>query len=358
MSRPTWLEIDTAALQHNLKRVRTYAPHSAVLAMIKANAYGHGLKETAEALNDAEALGVACLQEALQLRAAGIKQTIVLMEGFFTADELLAIGENDLDVVIHHPRQLEILANQPPTKPIAIWLKIDTGMHRLGFLPQEVDQVWQHLITLPWLKGKPKLLSHFSDPDRLEKSSTLAQFKCFNDCNKNFSDQRSLANSAAIIAWPETHFEWVRPGIMLYGVSPFADREGADFGLEPVMTLHSQLMAVKQLQKGETIGYGGTWACPENMPVGVVAIGYGDGYPRHAVNGTPVLVNDHKVPLVGRVSMDMLTVDLRTQPNAKIGDSVILWGKGLPVEKIARNADTIGYDLLCKITNRVTRKKR
>lgn len=355
MSRPTFLEIDLKALKHNLKKVKAYAPNSAILAMIKANAYGHGFEQVAKTLDEADAFGVACIEEALQLRAAGVRKRIILVEGFFKSEELAAIAAHDLDIVIHHPDQLHILEQQKLTKPIQVWLKIDTGMHRLGFMPAEVPSVWQRLLKCPVIKSTPKLMSHFSDSDNLSSFVTAQQLRCFNECTLGIKAERSLANSAAIIAWPQTHFDWIRPGIMLYGASPFADKTGADFDLQPVMTLHSELIAVHQLAKGAAVGYGGTGVCPENMPVGIVAIGYADGYPRHAKNGTPVLVNNKKVPLIGRVSMDMISVDLRTQPNAKVGDPVILWGRGLAVEQVAKEAETVGYELLSGIQQRVAR---
>lgn len=355
MSRPTLLEIDLKALRHNLKKVKAYAPKSAVLAMIKANAYGHGFEQVARTLTDADAFGVACVAEGLQLRAVGVRKPIVLLEGFFKSDELTSICANELDIVIHHPYQLQILEKQKLSRPINVWLKIDTGMHRLGFMPQDIPEVWQRLIKCSSVKQSPKLMTHFADSDNLAKTTTQQQLTVFNECTKGIKAERSLANSAAIIAHPETHFDWIRPGIMLYGASPFADKTGKDFGLKPVMTLHSELIAVHKLTKGSAVGYGSTWVCPENMPVGVVAIGYADGYPRHAKNGTPVLVNGHKVPLVGRVSMDMISVDLRSQPDAKVGDPVILWGRGLAVEQVAKDAETIGYELLSGIQQRVAR---
>jgi alanine racemase len=353
--RPTYLQINCEALRHNLQRVREFAPHSKVMGMIKANAYGHGLIEVARALKDADAFGVAFLEEALALRAAGIQNSIVLMEGFFNAAELDQICRHDLEIVVHQYSQLEILEQNKLNKPLTVWLKIDTGLHRLGFLPKEVTAVWQRLRACNNVQGEPHLLSHFASPDDLSKPTTLQQFDCFNTSIIGLNSPRSLANSAAIIAWPTIRCEWIRPGIMLYGVSPFTDKTGADYNLQPVMTLRSELIAIQPLQKGDAVGYGGVWTCPEDMRLGMVAIGYGDGYPRHAKNGTPVLVNGKITPLVGRVSMDMITVDLRTQPNAKIGDPVVLWGEGLPIELVARSADTIAYELLCSVTPRVRR---
>lgn len=351
--RAARVEINLAALQHNLSCIKQFAPHSHILAMVKANAYGHGLATVAGALAEADAFGVACIEEAICLREAGIQQRIVLMEGFFSADELDMICALNLDVVIHHLTQLEILEQCPRSKAMRVWLKIDTGMHRLGFAPADAVQIWQRLQRCTAVAAIECVMTHFAEADNIEKNTTQQQFRRFAEAVGQIPVKRSLANSAGILAWPETHGEWVRPGILLYGVSPFANMVGIDHGLQPAMTVISELIAVKQLAKGEAIGYGGSWICPEDMPIGVVAIGYGDGYPRSAQKGTPVLVNNVTVPLVGRVSMDMLTVDLRRYPNAKVGDKVILWGEGLPIEEVAQNAQTIAYELLCGIAQRL-----
>lgn len=356
MTRPTYLTINSAALRHNFQQVRKWAPASAVMAMIKANAYGHGLVETALALPMADAFGVAFLEEALLLRAAGIQQPIVLLEGFFNHAELDSIVQQQLHTVVHQHEQVTLLEQARLSKPVPVWIKLDTGLHRLGFNPSELPALWSRLQACPNVAAELHLLSHFADPDDLNKTTTVKQFEYFTQWTQGLVAPRSLANSAAILAWPMTHYEWVRPGIMLYGVSPFTAKVGADFALQPVMNLYSQLIAIHQRRQGDAIGYGGTWVCPEDMQIGVVAIGYGDGYPRHAKNGTPVLVNNERVPLIGRVSMDMITVDLRTQPRAKIGDPVLLWGEKLPIEQVACHADTIAYELLCGVTTRVRRR--
>jgi alanine racemase len=353
VSRPAQLQINLSALQHNFKRVKAVAPHSAVMAILKANAYGHGLKKIGLALTEADAFGVACLEEAVMLREAGVKQPIVLLEGFYQASELATISALDLEISVHQHAQLEILEKQTLAKPVAVWLKVDTGMHRLGFAPTEVKTVWQRLRACAAVKPDIRIMSHFARAEEVEHPETFRQITCFAESIAGLSAPCSLANSAGILAWPAAHKEWVRPGIMLYGVAPFADKINADYDLKPVMTLRSEIIAIKNLHKGDTVGYGGTWVCPQDMNVGVIAMGYGDGYPRDAQNGTPVLVNNKAVPLVARVSMDMLTVDLRTQPQAKIGDPVILWGDGLPIEKIAQYTGTNVYELLCKVTPRV-----
>lgn len=353
MSRPTYCEIDLNALQHNFNQVRLLAPNTKILAMLKANAYGHGAIEIAQALTAADGFGVACLEEALQMRAAGIQQRIVLMEGFFVAEELTAIQQEQLEIVIHNPTQLTILQQQTnPNLGLTVWLKINTGMNRLGFLPSDIPTIWQQLKNCSAIK-EIRLMTHFADADDLTKSSMSQQIKCFNTLTAGLSGERSLANSAAILGWPAAHADWVRPGVILYGVSPFANKTGNDHGLKPVMTLHSKIIAIQTIRKDETVGYGSTWISPDDRRIGVVAVGYADGYPRNASSGTPVLVNNQLTQLVGRVSMDMLTVDLHNQPNANIGDPVILWGKGLPIEQITDCSNRFEYELLCGIARRV-----
>lgn len=354
MSRPAICEIDLAALRHNFDLIKILAPHSKRLAMIKANAYGHGLVEVARVLSDADAVGVACIEEAVVLRDASIKTPIVLMEGFFTADELNTIYDRQFEIVIHYREQLEQLLNNPPQYPINLWIKINTGMNRLGFLPDDLAYVMQKLHNRSWLK-QLRWLTHFADADDLSKSTMAQQLKKFNEITAQLPGEKSLANSAALLGWPATHADWVRAGIMLYGVSPFAGHNGLEHGLKPVMTLRSALIAIQSLRKGDAVGYGGTWICPEDMRVGIVALGYGDGYPRSVKSVTPVLLNNQQVQLIGRVSMDMLAVDLRTQPAANIGDPVIFWGKGLPIEIKAQYSEKFVYELLCGVTQRVPR---
>lgn len=353
MSRPTTITINLAALAHNLTVIRKLAPKSAVLAMVKSNAYGHGLERIALALPDAEAFGVACLEEGIRLRDAGVKNPIVLLEGLFRADELDRAVAGNFSPVLHQMAQVELLEKHPHINPMSVWLKIDTGMHRLGFDSDEIAGIYKRLMNCPAVKKPFGLMTHFAESESMDGLSTQNQIDLFNAITKDFVGPRSLANSGGILGWPTSHADWVRPGIMLYGASPYPNRHGAEHGLKPVMSLTSEIIAVHQVKKDERIGYGGIWACPEPMKIGVVAIGYGDGYPRHAINGTPILVNGKPCPLVGRVAMDMLAVDLRTQPHAQIGDPVTLWGEKLPVEIIAAHSDTIGYELLTRITQRV-----
>lgn len=349
-------EIDLAALQHNFQIVKSYAPQQKILAMVKANAYGHGLIPIADALKKVDAFGVACLEEALILRSNGIKQDIVIMSGINSAAELMTVAKEQLQIVLHHESQLKILLRTKLPAPVTAWIKINTGMNRLGFSGKDIADIHQLLNQCDSIKKPLNWMTHFADADDKNKTTTPQQIKSFLHYTENYSGPKSLANSAGIIAWPSAHADWVRPGIMLYGVSPLLNTVGSDFDLQPVMTLKAKLIAINTVEKNAAIGYGGVWQAPETMPVGVVAIGYGDGYPRHAVSGTPVLINNVQCPLVGRVSMDMITVDLRSCPHANVGDEAILWGKKLPAEIIAQYANTIAYQLFCNITQRVKHK--
>jgi len=295
---------------------------------------------------------VACIEEALILREAGIGKPILLLEGVFEAAELPLCSRWNLAVAVHDPGQVEMLEHARLEKSLTVWLKIDTGMHRLGIALEQAAAIWQRLRDCPAV-ATIHLMSHLARTDEREVDSTLRQLQVFEELCGMLPGERSLANSAAVLAWPQTHFDWVRPGLMLYGASPFADTLADQEGLQPVMTLMTRLISVRRLDKGEPVGYGGTWICPEEMDIGVAAIGYADGYPRHAPSGTPVLVNGRRAGLAGRVSMDMLGIDLRGHPEAKVGDLVVLWGQGLPVEIIAQAAGTIPYTLLCGVTARV-----
>jgi alanine racemase len=352
--RPARALINPDALQHNFTRVRSYASLASVMAVVKANGYGHGLVWTAKTLRDAAAFGVASVEDGVLLRDAGVKQPICLLEGFFHSEELPALVRYHLSSVVHHESQLWDLEHADKVTPIDVWVKVDTGMHRIGFPPEALPEVIKRL-KVCMAVGRVRVMSHFPSADNHFDTTTPYQIRLFEEMTRNLNVERSLANSAGIVKWPSSHFEWVRPGIMLYGATPMIGMSAAELGLKPVMTLASELIAINPRRKGDAIGYGGDWVCPEDMPVGVVAIGYGDGYPRHAPPGTPVLVNGARVPLIGRVSMDMMTVDLRDLPDAKVGDSVVLWGAGLPVEEIAALSGTIAYELLCCVTARVPR---
>ena len=286
MSRPTHMTIDLVALRHNLTRVRELAPKSLVIAMVKANAYGHGIVRIAQALPAADALGVASLEEGMKLREAGITRPIVLMEGLFYPDEVTEAAKYDCTLVVHHTAHVEMLEKAKVAKPFAIWLKINTGMHRLGVDPAEADSIYQRLMAAAAVKKPIGLMTHFAEADAVDSEATTQQISLFNKVTSHLQGPRSLANSAGILAWPAAHADWVRPGLMLYGASPFPNKTGLDHGLQPVMTLWSRLIAVTRVKKGGKVGYGGTWTAPEDMMIGVVGVGYGDGYPQYAKNGT------------------------------------------------------------------------
>lgn len=350
MARPARVVIDLAAARSNLQTVKRYAPDQKIMAIIKADAYGHGLERIAHTLTEADAFGVACLEEAVLLRESGITQPIILLEGFFDREELEQLADLQIQTIIHQMQQVAMLEQLPADKAVYCWLKIDSGMHRLGVDPQDVQSIYARLQSASGAKDHIRLMTHFAsaqEEDEVSVKSVHVQLNCFAVAIKDLQGEHCLANSGAIIEWPDAHGDWVRPGLMLYGISPFHGKTATELGLTPVMSLQSELISVKQANKGEKVGYGGTWECPEDMLIGVVAMGYGDGYPRHAKSGTPMLINGHQARLIGRPSMDMLTVDLRDCPTAKIGDTVLLWGKDLPVEEIAQCAETIPYELLC-----------
>ncbi|WP_198951695.1 alanine racemase [Colwellia chukchiensis] len=344
--------IDLSALTHNYQTIKTLAPKAKVLAVLKANGYGHGLERIAKALPNADAFGVARIDEALALRAAGIVQPIVLLEGFFADSDIAILAANNFATVIHNQQQLSAILNAKLEQPLKVWLKIDTGMHRLGINPEQFSQFYQALSQSPNVQKSLVLMSHLGCADDKTASTTPKQMALFDALCADSKLEKSLANSAAVLCWPESHYQWIRPGLLLYGVSPLPQAETID-GVKPVMTLQSSLIAVREIAAGEAVGYGGAWVSKQKTTVGVIAIGYGDGYPRHAQNGTPVLLNGRRVPLIGRVSMDMITVDLGQHSTDKIGDIATLWGKGLNIEEIAQAATSIPYELLCNISRRV-----
>lgn len=346
-------EINLSALSNNFEQIRQIAPGAKVLAILKANAYGHGLVKVAEHLKTADAFGVARIEEALALRAGGIVKPIVLLEGFFEADDLPKLVANNIQTIIHMQPQIDALLEAELDGPLTVWLKVDTGMHRLGLAPQEFAKAHEQLLHSDNVRQPMRLMSHFACADEADNDKTARQLALFESLTEGMTGERTLANSAAIIAWPDTRAQWVRPGLMLYGVSPIDGLTASELRLLPAMTLKSSIIAIKTVKKGESVGYGATWIAKEDTKIGVVAIGYGDGYPRNLPSGTPVLVNGRVKLLVGRVSMDMITVDLGAEPTEQLGDEVILWGDGLPVEEIARLCGTIAYELLCNITQRV-----
>lgn len=347
------VEINLAALSHNFAQVKDIAPDSQVLAVLKANAYGHGLVQIAEQLVDADAFGVARIEEALALRAGGIVKPIVLLEGFLDARDLPILVVNNIQTVIHIPHQIDLINQACLDAPLNVWLKVDTGMHRLGLPPEDFAAAYQRLCDSTNVKQPMRLMTHLACADERDNEMNLQQLALFEQLTASYPGERTVANSAAVIAWPQSRADWVRPGLMLYGVSPIAPLQASQLQLLPVMTLKSSIIAIRQIKKGEAVGYSSAWTAPQDTNIAVVAIGYGDGYPRHAPSGTPVLINGRIVCLVGRVSMDMITVDLGSSATESLGDEVILWGEGLAIEQIAELAGTIAYELLCNITQRV-----
>jgi alanine racemase len=354
MARPTHVVIDQAALLHNLAQVKRYAPSCKVLAMVKANAYGCGLASVVPLLESGvDAFGVACMEEALAIRALGVLRDCVLIQGVFSEKDYALALEQHFQCVLHEPRQLTWLLDSPLAGKIKIWVKVNTGMNRLGFMPDEIYDVLSALQTCAWVEKDVGLLTHFACADDPTHPANRHQLRLFSELNlPDMTLIKSLANSAAIMNFPEAHADIVRPGIMLYGISPNAHRSGQELGLQPVMQFVSGITAIHHYPSGMPIGYGGTWLTRKPSVIGVVAAGYGDGYPRHISENTPVWVNGQMAPIVGRISMDMLTIDLSDVPGAAVGNAVELWGQHIPVEIVARSAGTIAYELLCQFVRR------
>lgn len=346
--------VDLGAVAHNLAQVRRFAPHSRVMAAVKADAYGHGAVPVARALEAAgvEALAVACMEEAQQLREAHVHAPIALLEGVISAEEARLAAYEGLQIVVHDFWQIELLEAQPPGAALQVWFKLDSGMHRLGFPLDAVPRLRAVLARHPgW--SFHGWMTHLACADEPDQPMTLRQIEAFDAALAGVAGARSIANSAGLYAWPQARRDWVRPGLLLYGASPMPGSTGPELGLKPALTLESRLIAVRECEAGGTIGYGASYRCAERMPVGVVAVGYADGVHRSTPSGTPVIVQGRRVPMAGRVSMDMITVDLRQVPDAKVDDPVLLWGAGLPAEAIAAQAGTLAYELFCGLTRRV-----
>jgi alanine racemase len=350
--------IDTQALRHNLDVVRARANGARVIAVVKANAYGHGLASAALALQGADALAVARLEEGLALRAAGVSNRIVLLEGIFADSQLEDAAHEQLDLVVHDALQIELLERSGLAGRFALWLKIDTGMNRLGFAAQDFPAALARIERLVPAARELRLMTHLACADAREDAVTSAQLARFREATRGMGYELSIANSAGLFGDLQLECQWVRPGLALYGASPFADTTAADLNLRPVMTLMSSVIAVRQVKAGESVGYGGAWRAQRDSVMAIVAAGYGDGVPRSFANGTPVLINDARVPVAGRISMDMLSVDVTGCAPVKVGDPAVLWGAGLPVEEVARYAGTIPYELLCSVSQRVPLEPR
>lgn len=356
--RPIKATISQAALQHNLAVVKKHAPHSRIMAVVKANAYGHGLMHVAHGLNAADGFAVLGLNDAIDLRKAGFNQAILLLEGVFSAQELMLAASFDIDVVVHSTQQVEMLDNTKLSKAVNIHLKMNTGMNRLGFMPSEFSSAFSRLNACKNV-NTVTLMTHFATAD--EDVGIAAPLAVFQKASAGFSQATSLANSATILRYPQAHGDWVRPGIMLYGSTPVAGTPASEFNLKPVMQLSSEIISVQTIQAGECVGYGNRFTATKTTRVGVVACGYADGYPRHAgqyataenQRNAPIAVNGKLTQTIGRVSMDMLFCDLTDIPEANIGAPVELWGNQVSVDSVAEASDTVGYELLCAVAPRV-----
>jgi alanine racemase len=352
--------IRLGALEHNLQVIRKAAPNARIMAVLKANAYGHGMITVAHHLADVDAIAVARVPEAIRLHESGIENPIVLLAGALNDEELRSAMWRGFELVVHCPEQIELLQRATGGQTI-VWLKFDTGMNRLGFDPAEAEGLISHLRSLPAV-AELRLMTHLASADEQDNDYTAEQLECFKPVVKGFEGAVSIGNTAGTMGWEQLadanrSFDfkgdhWIRPGIALFGISPFCDRNGPQLGLKPVMRFEARLIAVKPLRQGARVGYKGAWAAPKDSTLGIISAGYGDGYSRHFRNGTPVLINGRTVPLVGKVSMDMIAVDLGPDANDSVGDIATLWGEGLLVEDVAPYADAIPYDLVCGVMHR------
>lgn len=363
MTRPIRAEISASALRHNYHFAKRLAPGSQVFAVVKANAYGHGIERVARALHDADAFATLELDSAVTLRKLGCEQPILMLEGLFEKDEIPVYCQHQLMMTVHSDTQMEMLAQQRPTIPLSVYLKMNSGMNRLGFPPDRYAAALHKAQSMQQkgLIGDIALMTHFAGADGAEGADGVRDaLKIFVDTVYAANGSmlpRSAANSAATLRNPDTHFQSVRPGIMLYGSSPFADQTAAELGLNPVMTLRSEIIGIQTLERGDKVGYGGIFTAKKRMRVGIVACGYADGYPRHAPGdnerGTPIMVGGKRTRTVGRVSMDMLAADITDMPHVHIGAPVTLWGEGLPADEVAHAAGTVAYELFCAVAPRV-----
>lgn len=354
MPRPIYAQIDLAALKHNLSVVRHHAPRSKILVVVKSNGYGHGLLRIAKTLSTADGFAVLGIEEAVILREAGFNGRIMLLEGLFSADEVPVASQCELTVVVHRFDQIAMIEAEKPGLKLDVAIKINTGMNRLGFDPASFTKALAQLRSSSYVKNIT-LMTHFATAD--DQAGVQDQLQIFNLTTSSQNLESSLANSAAILRYPETHTEWVRPGIMIYGGTPFADTSARELGLMPAMTLQSEIIAIQHLKSGDRVGYGGVFCAQREMRIGIIACGYADGYLRHAFTGTPVCVAGKMTTTVGRVSMDMMYADLTQIPEADVGSPVVLWGKGLPVEDVAKTVGTVNYELLCALASRVRMKE-
>lgn len=348
--RATKATVKLSALRHNLARVRQYAPAAKILAIVKADAYGHGLLRLLPGLAEADGLGVLRLAEALTLREAGYSKPILLLEGVFSADELEIASAHDISIVVHHQLHISMLEQASITQPLHVFLKMNSGMNRLGFVPDQYQQAWHQLKACPAV-ASISMMTHFATAD--DERGITQQLQAFDAATNALSGQVSLANSASIIRYPEAHRDWVRPGIILYGASPVSGTPANSFGLQPVMRFSSEVIAIQTLKAGEGLGYGQQFIAEKTTRIAVVACGYADGYPRIAPNGTPIAIDGQLTQVVGRVSMDMMFADISHLPAVQLGSEVELWGELVSVDAVAEAAGTVGYELLCAVAPRV-----
>jgi len=356
MSRPARALINLSRLRFNLQIAQSLSPSSKTVAVIKANGYGHGLKEVALALDkQADALAVACIEEAMEIRAAGIKSPIIILEGFFDDNEIEIAIANDFWLVISCLESIEKIVKMKLKGKLTLWLKIETGMHRFGMSCNDFKSAYAKVMACDFINNNIVAVTHFACADELDNVMTAEQIDTFKQITTSVKVQHSLANSSGVLAWPASHADWNRLGYMLYGNSPFIQEHINTKNLLPVMTLQSAVTSIKSIKRGDSVGYGSIWIASRDSTIATVAIGYGDGYPRNARSGTPVLVNDVIVPLVGRVSMGVIVIDITDCTNIKVGDDVTLWGDGLSIDEVASNAGTTGYELLAGMPARVPR---
>ena len=357
MTRATRAEINWANLRHNYQLARQHSQGKA-LAVVKADGYGHGLENCARALGDADGFAVACVDEAIRLREAGIKRSILVLQGAYNVDEWVIASQLGLQLVVHHEQQLQHASQAALTNPISVWLKINTGMNRVGIFADQVADCVEHIRQQPLLQ-LVSVMTHFANADTGLAEDVSAPMAVLQQVAKQLPElQISACNSAAILGDNGLVDDVSRPGIMLYGSSPMIEQSAGELGLKPVMNLMSEIISVHSVKQGDRVGYGGDWLAQRDTTLAVVAIGYGDGYPRHAPSGTPVMVEGVECPLAGRVSMDMITVDITDHPQREqlsLGASVQLWGDQLDVDRIATAAGTIAYELFCQLTPRVKR---
>ena len=358
MSRPTEILIDRAALLSNCALAKSLSPENNLMAVVKADAYGHGVNAIAQTLeHHVDMFAVSCVEEAMELRKAGIGKPVLLLEGCFSADELVLICEQNMQLVVHNEQQVKMLESYPLSSPVTLWLKIDTGMHRLGIAEQDAEACFKRLKKIPQVKNIV-LTTHLASADCLDGSYTEMQLQRFFRTIDGWGAkcQKSIANSAALLHWSESRSDWNRPGIMLYGINPFEQNVGQTSSLIPVMSFKSQVIAVRKIDKGESVGYGNTWTAQRPSVIATVAVGYGDGYPRTAKSGTPVLVKGQRAELAGRVSMDMISLDVTDITDVQIGDEVELWGQHLHASEVAKWSQTIGYELVTRMPKRTKRR--